>query len=438
MSAAIDAGTSRATLPDGTGTAADYLRRAVLESGTGAEWPRQAYPCKLSRIGIVGAGTMGAGIALAFLNSEVPVVMLDRTGAALELGRAAVAAACDSARRKGRITEPEIRERLSLLHTTLHWSALRDCDLVIEAVDEHVLLKREVLSILGGVCKPTAVIASCTSSLPLDRLAAASGRPEDVVGMHFMAPAHVRPVIEIVRGMDTSERALFVAREAARLVRHIPVLSGANFCFTGNRLLSRLHREAEFLFLEGTPVERIDGVLEHFGFAMGPFRTLDLVGLDVAVQVLDEGRRLLRPIDHPAFRVATRRLHAMRRLGQKSRAGFYAYEGRTATPDPVVERLGRTLAERHGVARRQVDDKEILERCLYPMIAEGWRALREGCAKRESDIDLLWTYGYGFPAALGGPMRYGRCVGVETIRKAMGRYAQRLGNRYGYWDVEPV
>lgn len=419
-------------------TAADYLRRAALEAGTGAEWPRQAYPVKLSRIGIVGAGTMGASIALAFLNSDIPVVMLDRTGAALERGEAAVAAAFASARRKGRITEPEISERLTLLRTTLHWSALCDCDLVIEAVDEHVLLKREVLSILGGVCKPGAVIASCTSSLPLEQLAAASGRPEDVVGMHFMAPAHVRPVIEIVRGMDTTERSLFVAREAAWLIRHIPVQSAARFCFTGNRLLGCMLREAEFLLLEGASVERVDGALEDFGFAMGPFRMLDLIGLDVAVQVLDERRRALRPIDHPAFRLVTRRLHAMRRLGQKSLAGFYAYDGRKAIPDPTVERLCRDLAERHSIGRRRIDDKEIVERCLYPVIGEGWRGLREGTARRESDIDLLWTYGYGFPASRGGPMRHGREIGIDVIRKAMARHGQRLGNRYGYWDFDPI
>jgi len=413
---------------------AAYLHQAVLDAGRGAEWPAQAFPVAIQRVGIVGAGAMGAGIALSFLNAGVPVVLLDCSAPALEQGLARVREAFESARRKGRLMAPEIAECMALLQPTLAWKDLAACDWVIETVYENLALKLEVMAALGKVCRPGAVIASNTSSIDLDALARASGRPWDVVGMHFMAPAQVRPLIEVVRGAASSARTLFVAREVARLIRHLPVQSKVGFGFTGNRMLEGMLREVDFLLMEGASPQRVDGVLEEFGFAMGPCRTMDLVGLDVCHQVLAERGRTLHPVDHPGYRSVTRRLHALGRRGQKSGLGYYRYRGRQALPDAEVGRLAAELAERHGIVRRRrIDDAEILRRCLYPLVNSGRRLIAEDRVRRASDIDLIWTYGYGFPQARGGPMHWAGGLGEDALESGMREFARRFGNDYGYW-----
>lgn len=420
--------------PAATMDPADYLHQAVLAAGRGTEWPAQAFAVAIQRVGIVGAGAMGAGIAISFLNAGVPVVLLDCTPRALEQGLARVREAFESARRKGRMMAPEVAAGMALLQTTLAWKDLAPCDWVIETVYENLPLKLEIMAALGKVCKPGAVIASNTSTLDIDALAQASGRPQDVVGMHFLAPAHIRPLVEVVRGAASSARSLFVAREVARLIRRIPVQSQAGFGFTGNRMLEGMLREADFLLMEGVSPQRIDQALEEFGFSTGPCRMMDLVGLDVCQQVLAERTRALRPRDHPAYRRVTRRLHALGRLGQKSGMGYYRYQGRQALPDPEVGRLAAGLAERHGIVRRRgIGNPEIVRRCLYPLVNEGLRLLAEGLAHRASDIDLIWTYGYGFPQAKGGPMHWASRLAEDVLESGMQAFARRYGDDYGYW-----
>lgn len=411
-----------------------YLHRAVLDAGRGAEWPPRAYPLDIQRVGIVGAGTMGVGIALSFLNAGVPVVLLDCSASALAQGLAGVREGFDSARRKGRLMAPEIAERMALLQPTLVWKDMAACDWVIETVYENLALKQQVMAALGKTCRPAAVIASNTSSLDLDVLASASGRPQDVVGMHFMAPAHVRPLVEVVRGAASSARTLFVAREVAYLIRHIPVQSRVGFGFTGNRMLEGMLREVDFLLMEGVSPQHVDQVLEQFGFAMGPCRMMDLVGLDVCHQVLAERSRALHPVDHPGYRRVTRRLHALGRRGQKSGLGYYRYQGRQALPDIEVGRLAAELAARHGIVRRRrIDDAEILRRCLYPLVNAGLRLIAEGRVQRASDIDLIWVYGYGFPQASGGPMHWASRLAMDSLESGMQAFARRFGDDYGYW-----
>ncbi|OHC65075.1 MAG: hypothetical protein A2040_17315 [Rhodocyclales bacterium GWA2_65_19] len=412
----------------------DYLHQAVLGAGRGAEWPAQAFPVAIQRVGIVGAGAMGIGISRSFLDAGIAVVLLDCSAQALEQGQARLREAFETARRKGRLIAPEMAERMALLQPTLAWKDLATCDWVIETVYENLALKQEVMTRLGRVCKPGAVIASNTSTLDLDILAHASGRPQDVVGMHFLAPAHVRPLVEVVRGAASSARSLFVAREVARLLRRIPVQSSVGFGFTGNRMLDGMLREADFLLMEGVSPQRVDRALEEFGFATGPCRMMDLIGLDVCHQVLTERTRALRPVDHPAYRRLTRRLHALGRLGQKSGCGYYRYQGRQALPDAAVGQLAAALAERHGVVRRRsVNDDEIVRRCLYPLVNEGLRLLAEGRVQRASDIDLIWTYGYGFPQAKGGPMHWASRLAEDTLESGMRAFARRFGDNFGYW-----
>lgn len=413
---------------------ADYLHQAVLGAGRGAEWPARAFPVSIQRIGIVGAGAMGAGIALCFLDAGIPVVLLDCTKPALEKGLVCIRAAYDAARRKGRLMAPDIAERMALLRPTLAWKDLADCDWVIEAVNEELTLKQKVMATLGKTCRPRTVIASNTSSIDLDILARASGRPQDVVGMHFMVPAQVRPLVEVVRGAMTSERSLFIAREVVQLIRHIPVQSRVGYGFTGNSMLEGMLRETDFLLMEGISPQRVDGVLEEFGFAMGPCRMMDLVGLDVCHQVLTERNRALRPVDHPAYRLPTRRLHALGRMGQKTGCGYYRYQGRRALPDDEVGRLATGLGDRHGIVRRRgISDAEILRRCLFPLVNEGLRLIDEGRVQRPSDIDLIWVYGYGFPQGTGGPMYWASRLGIDAVESGMRAFARRFGDPYGYW-----
>lgn len=422
-------------VPDAGREAGDYLRQAILDAGSGPEWPREAYPFRLESVGVVGAGAVGSGIAISFLNAEIPVVLLDRDAATLKRGVERVREGLESARRKGRLMAHEIAARMELLHPATHCRELAQVDWAIEAVYENLTLKREVMGIVGRACKPSAVIASNTSSLDLDDLARASGRPQDVVGMHFLTPSHVQPLVEVVRGAASSDQALFVARQVAMHIRRIPVQSRVGLGFIGARMLSTMLREADFLLLEGASPERIDQAMEAFGFAMGPCRMMDLIGMDNLNRVTAERRRQMPPdAQHPAHQAMTLKLAALGRNGQKNGRGFYRYEGRTPLADPSVMELAETLAGHHDIARRRkISEAEIVRRCVLPLVNEGWQILREGIARRASDIDLIWAYGYGFPRDKGGPMYYAARLGADAVRRDMAAIAKKSGNDYGYW-----
>jgi 3-hydroxyacyl-CoA dehydrogenase len=362
------------------------------------------------------------------------VVLLEVRADALERGLGNVRRNYEATASKGRMTREEVEQRMALCRGSLDYGDLADCDLVIEAVFENMEIKKAVLAKLGEVCRPGAIIATNTSSLDVDELAAASGRPADVVGMHFFSPANVMRLLEVVRGRETAAEVLAGVLALAKSIGKVAVVSGVCDGFIGNRMLEGYLRESEFLLMEGATPAQIDRALEAFGMAMGPCRMMDMAGLDVGAKVLAErGKEGSLPSD-PSYRMPCRKLAELGRHGQKTGAGYYRYDGRTPVNDPEVDRIMAELAASFGIARRSdISDEEIVERCLYPMINEGARILEEGIAYRAGDIDVVWLNGYGFPAVRGGPMHTANVVGPKHIEARLGHYAAQWGNRHGYW-----
>lgn len=389
----------------------------------------------IRKVGILGAGTMGGGIAMSFANAGIPVVVLETSREALSRGLDIVGGNYAASVAKGRLTREEAARHVALLTGTLDDGDLADCDLVIEAVYENLDVKLGVARRLGAVCKPGAIIASNTSTLDIDVLARASGRAADFVGMHFFSPANVMRLLEIVRGADTAPDVLASVIAVAQAIGKVAVVAGVCYGFIGNRMLESYLREAEFLLMEGASPARVDQAIESLGLPMGPCRMLDLAGLDVAARVVDErGKAGGLPAD-PSYRAVVREMMALGRFGQKSGAGYYRYEGRAPVPDPEVGRICAGLAAQHGIVRRgDITDREIIERCLYPLINEGARILEEGIAYRPGDIDLVWVHGYGFPASRGGPLHVADAIGAAAIAERIDFYAATRGNQHGYWS----
>jgi 3-hydroxyacyl-CoA dehydrogenase len=393
----------------------------------------------IREVGIVGAGTMGGGIAMSFANVGLPVTLLDISDEALMRGLGIVRKNYEATAAKGRITAKQAEERVALIRGSRDYADLGDCDLVIEAAFEDLDIKKAVCSRLGAACKRGAIIATNTSTLDVDALAEASGRPADFLGMHFFSPANVMRLLEVVRGAGTSPQVLATVMALAKKIGKSAVVSGVCFGFIGNRMLEGYLREAEFLLLEGASPARIDRVIESFGMAMGPCRMIDMAGVDVAAKVVLEQQKAGALPDDPAYRSVVQRLHELGRHGQKTGAGYYRYEGRAAVEDLEVAVICRELASRHGIAQRSdISDQEIVERCLYPLINEGARVLEQGVAQRASDIDVVWVQGYGFPAYKGGPMYMADELGAAEICGRMEVHGARLGNIHGYWDVSPL
>ncbi len=394
---------------------------------------------RIARVGVVGAGTMGGGIAMNFANAGIPTVIVENSAAALERGLALVRRNYEATAAKGRITAAQVDERMALLHGSLDDAALADCDLVIEAVFENMDIKRQVCERLGRICRPGAIIASNTSTLDIDALARATGRPADVLGLHFFSPANVMRLLEVVRGAQTAPDVLATAMALAPRIGKVPVVSGVCYGFIGNRMLESYLREADFLLMEGASPAQIDRAIEGQGLAMGPCRMLDLTGTDVAAKVVIERGKAGGLPDDPAYRAVVRRLLDLGRHGQKTGSGYYRYEGRTPVLDAQVTALCEALAHEHGIQRRtDIGDDEIVQRCLYPLINEGARILEEGIAYRPGDIDVVWTQGYGFPAQRGGPIWMADGIGLAPVVSALESFAARRGNRHGYWSVSPL
>jgi 3-hydroxyacyl-CoA dehydrogenase len=389
----------------------------------------------IRKVGIVGAGMMGGGIGMNFLNAGIPVILLEVKADALERGLGIVRANYEATASKGRMTMEQVEQRMALCRGSLDYADLHECDLVIEAVFENMDIKKAVLVRLGESCKPGAIIATNTSTLDVDVLAAASGRPADVVGMHFFSPANVMRLLEVVRGRETAPEVLATVMALARTIRKVAVVSGVCFGFIGNRMLEPYLRECEALLLEGATPTQIDRAIEAFGMAMGPCRMIDMAGVDVAAKIVLERRKEGSLPADPAYRVACQMLFERGRHGQKTAAGYYRYEGRTPVHDPEVDTIMEGLAQQYGVARRSdVRDEEIVERCLYPLINEGARILEEGIAYRAGDIDIVWLNGYGFPALKGGPMHAADVIGLRRIKATLDRYAAERGDAHGYWS----
>ncbi|MDF3881156.1 3-hydroxyacyl-CoA dehydrogenase NAD-binding domain-containing protein [Cupriavidus basilensis] len=401
--------------------------------------PAGAAPRALHTAGVIGAGTMGSRIAMSLADAGLPVTLVEASGTALARGLASVRAQYEASAAAGRIQPEQVARRMGLIAGTLDYAALAGCELVIEAVDEDMALKQHVCARLGRICKPGAIIATNTSTLDVEVLAEASGRPADFAGVHFRNPANGGRLIEVVRGSATAPDVVVTAMQLARRLGKVAVVSGVCFGFIGNRMAEAYLRESEFLLMEGVSPARLDAVMQAYGMAMGPCRMLDLAGIDVGAKiVLEYGKAGGLPPD-PAYRAVVRTLFMLGRLGCKSGAGYYRYPDGQPVPDPEAERICAALGRAHGIARRMdIADAEIVERLLYPLINEAAKLLEEGVACRPGDIDMVWTAGYGFPDYLGGPVWQADSIGLPRIVAGLEHYARLRGNPYDYWDISPL
>jgi 3-hydroxyacyl-CoA dehydrogenase len=388
----------------------------------------------VTRIGIVGAGTMGGGIAMAFANAGIPVTLVEANQAALDKGLDVIEKNYLRSVKSGRFTKAEVEELLASITGSLDLGDLANADLVIEAVFENMELKKEIFGRIDSICKRGAILATNTSTLDVNAIAAVTSRPEDVIGLHFFSPANVMRLLEIVRGDRTAKDVLATCIELARKIRKVGVVSRVCEGFIGNRMLAGYLRESGLMLLEGASPAQVDGAIFDFGFPMGPFTMIDLAGIDVGFRIR-QGLGI-RSGSERSSAVADR-LAEMGRYGQKTGAGFYRYEegSRAPAPNPEVDEIVSEVAEIFAVERRIFSDEEIVARCIYPMINEAARILEEGIALRPSDIDIVWINGYGFPPYRGGPMHFADRVGVKKIYHTICGYQVRFGDQ---WQPAPL
>ena len=381
----------------------------------------------VTHCGVLGAGTMGGGIAMNFANTGIAVTIVEKDEEALERGLAVVRSNYERTAARGGITSDDVETRMGLISGSTDLGDFANCDLVIEAVFEDMSLKKTVFEQLDGICKPGAVLASNTSALDVNEIAAATGRPESVIGMHFFSPANVMKMLEVVRGDATSDTAIATAMGIGRSIGKTPVLCGVCHGFVGNRMLFMRGIEAEKMILEGAAPSQVDQVLFDFGFPMGPFAMSDLAGLDIGWNEATSSGSTVREL-----------LCESGRRGQKNGRGYYTYDPNTraATPDPEVEEMILAFGERQGIARREVSDQEILERCLYPMVNEGAKILAEGIAIRGSDVDVVWINGYGWPMYTGGPMFWADNIGLPEVSERIRHYSSTVGG--DHWEISPL
>jgi 3-hydroxyacyl-CoA dehydrogenase len=391
-------------------------RQAAKVADISADTPTR----KIAKVGVIGAGTMGGGIAMNFLSAGIPVTIVETSKEALDRGVSIMRRNYENTAKKGRMTMAEVEERMGKLNPTIDFNALADVDLVIEAVFEDMDLKKSIFERLDAVAKPGAILASNTSYLDVDAIGAMTKRPEDVLGTHFFSPANVMRLLEIVRGEKTSKSVLATITQLAPKIGKVPVVVGVAHGFVGNRMLAQRQREAQKLILEGATPSDVDRVLVDFGLPMGPFAMSDLAGLDIGWSAATSKRASIRDI-----------LCEEGRRGQKTGAGFYDYdEARNAKPSAKVEGIIRDFAKSKGIEQRKIGDAEILERCIYPMINEGGKILEEGKAQRASDIDIVWINGYGWPVYRGGPMFYADTIGLKTVLAKLKEFQGKFGDDF--------
>lgn len=382
---------------------------------------------EVARCGVLGAGTMGGGIAMNFANVGIPVTIVERDQAALERGLGVVRKNYERSASNGSIPAAAVEQRMALITGSTDKADFADCDLVIEAVFEDMELKKTIFAELDQILKPGAIMASNTSALDVNEIAAVTSRPESVIGMHFFSPANVMKLLEVVRGEKSSDTTVATAMAISKKINKVAALVGVCHGFVGNRMLFMRGAEAERMILEGATPAQIDRVLYEFGFPMGPFAMMDLAGLDIGWKEETSSSSTVREV-----------LCENGRRGQKNGRGYYTYDPdtRASTPDPEVEQLIREFAITQGVAQREISDQEVLERCLYPMINEGAKILEEKIAIRGSDIDVVWVNGYGWPLYRGGPMHWADSVGLSEIADKISRYSTTLGGRH--WELSPL
>ncbi|MEZ5218219.1 MAG: 3-hydroxyacyl-CoA dehydrogenase NAD-binding domain-containing protein [Ilumatobacteraceae bacterium] len=389
--------------------------------------PKDTKPIAVNKVGVLGAGTMGGGIAMNFANVGIPVTIVERDQDSLDRGLGVVRKNYERSASRGSIPAGAVEQRMGLLTGSTDKADFADCDLVIEAVFEDMELKKTIFRELDGICKPGAVMASNTSALNLDEIASVTSRPGDVIGLHFFSPANVMELLEVVRGAGSSPTTVATAMAIGKQIKKVAVLSGVCHGFIGNRMLFQRGAEANKIILEGATPAQVDRVLYDFGFPMGPFAMSDLAGLDIGWKAERSNSGSVRDI-----------LCESGRRGQKNGKGYYTYdpETREKTADPEVEQMIRDFAVAQGFEQREVTDDEVLERCLLPMVNEGAKILEEGIAIRGSDIDIVWIKGYGWPVYRGGPMFWADSLGLGEVVAKIQDYGARLGGRH--WELSPL
>jgi 3-hydroxyacyl-CoA dehydrogenase len=384
--------------------------------------PEDTKPRAINKVGVIGAGTMGGGISMNFLSAGIPVTIVEMSQEALDRGTGVMLRNYQASAAKGRLTVEQVSKAMGMLAPTLDFSALADCDLIIEAVFETMEIKKEVFGRLDRIAKPGAILASNTSYLNIDEIAASISRPQDVVGLHFFSPANVMKLLEVVRGAKTAPDVLVTAMGLAKKIRKVAVVAGVCHGFIGNRMLMPRQVEATKLLLEGATPEQVDRVHVEFGMPMGPFQMADLAGVDIGWHR-----------DPTRIENVRDALCAIDRWGQKKGAGFYDYDDkRRPSPSPAVQKIIEDFAAKEGVTRRDISDEEIIERTLYTMVNEGAKILEEVMAQRASDIDVVWVYGYGWPVYRGGPMYWADDEGLQKIVDGLKRQEARMGNDFSF------
>jgi 3-hydroxyacyl-CoA dehydrogenase len=392
---------------------------------------------KIERVAVIGAGTMGGGITMNFLSAGIPVALLEMKQEALDKGVATIRKNYEGSVKRGKLAADVLERNMALLKPTLSYSDLASADLLIEAVFEDFAVKEQVFRKLDEAAKPGAVLASNTSTLDLNKLAATTKRPRDVVGMHFFSPANVMKLLEVVRGKATASDALITVMRLARKIGKTAVVAGVCDGFIGNRMLEQYIRQALFLLEEGASPQQVDRAMERFGMAMGPFRMSDLAGNDIGWSI-----RKRRYVEKPQVvysRIADR-VCELGRFGQKTGLGWYRYEAgkRDAIPDPVIDKLIADYRKEKGFVARDIPDAEIVDRCIFALVNEAARILEEGIALRASDIDVVYLTGYGFPIARGGPMFYADSLGLYNVVRRMHAFAANPHGDPGFWQPAPL
>ena len=374
----------------------------------------------VNKVGIIGAGTMGGGIAMNFANAGIPVTIVEMQQEALDRGLGVIRRNYENTAKRGRLTMDDVEKRMALIKGSLKLEDLADSDLTIEAVYENMDVKKDIFRKLDGIVKQGAILATNTSALNIDQIASVTTRPEAVIGLHFFSPANVMRLLEVVRADKTSNAVIATSMQIAKKIGKIAALVGVCPGFVGNRILGQRQREAQKLMFEGAMPWDIDRVLYDFGFPMGPFAMSDLAGLDIGWIKEKSKGETIRDV-----------LCEMDRRGQKTGAGYYDYdENRNARPSPVTEKIIKDFVAKSGVNPRHISDEEILERTIYPMINEGAKILEEGKAIRASDIDIVWINGYGWPVYRGGPMFYGDTIGLDKVLAKMKQWQAQMGDVY--------
>ncbi|EHR71110.1 3-hydroxyacyl-CoA dehydrogenase [Burkholderiales bacterium JOSHI_001] len=391
----------------------------------------------IAKVAVIGAGTMGGGISMNFLNAGIPVTMLEMKQDALDRGVATIRKNYEAQVKKGKLKDDKYQQRMALLTTTLSYDEIKDADLVIEAVFEEIGVKEKVFKALDEVMKPGAILASNTSTLDVDKIASFTQRPQDVVGLHFFSPANVMKLLEVVRGAKTAKDVLATVMAVAKKIRKTAVVSGVCDGFIGNRMIEQYSRQAGFLLEEGASPAQVDKAIERFGFAMGPFRMGDLAGNDIGWAI-----RKRRYVEQPNLRYSKTAdlLCEMGRYGQKTGAGWYDYQPgkRDAIPSEAVNKMVEDHRKALGITPRKISDDEIVHRLVYSLVNEGAKILEEGIASKASDIDMVYLTGYGFPLHRGGPMCYADTQGLFNVVQAMKRFAANPLDDADFWQPAPL